>query len=395
MGATVPPALRGLGGSSSAGTAPARRTSHSPASSKRRRSITVDGVPGSSPASRTRSAPLADRLRHVLQRAARRAPPASVGRALQHRARPTPRSSGTSGTRRPSAVAARERVAPARVRQQQRHPAGQQPRHQRARARAQLGQRGDRELGVEEHHRARLARRPPLERVHPLDRRGALGVAREPVDGVGREHRHAARGDAAPRSVTSDAADDDPLVAGEVAHELDVPRGHERGDRSGLPGADLQREERDAVAAGDQPADDVEPVVAAEQRLARLEARRRAAAGRRRRRRAGWRRRRRRSPAGRAGRRGANSTSSPSRSAFARATSRAPAEMSVPTTARSGRSSFSASAIAPEPVPTSATRAPSGSDSAASTTCSVSGRGTSTRGSTASSIVRKPFSPRM
>ena len=65
------------------------------------------------------------------------------------------------------------------------------------------------------------------------------------------------------------------------------------------------------------------------------------------------------------------------------------------TTRRSGRSVFSASAIAPEPVPTSTTRAPSGNPSAASTTNSVSGRGISTRGSTARSIVRKPFEPRM
>src|SRR5215207_6813735 len=90
-----------------------------------------------------------------------------------------------------------------------------------------------------------------------------------------------------------------------------------------------------------------------------------------------------------------SSTASPSRSAFARATSRASALESVATTSRSGRSDFNASAIAPEPVPTSHTRAPRGRLSSASTRCSVSGRGISTRGSTASSIERKPFEPRM
>ena len=67
----------------------------------------------------------------------------------------------------------------------------------------------------------------------------------------------------------------------------------------------------------------------------------------------------------------------------------------VATTSRSGRSDFNASAIAPEPVPTSQTRAPCGRSSTASTRCSVSGRGISTRGSTASSIERKPLEPRM
>ena len=62
------------------------------------------------------------------------------------------------------------------------------------------------------------------------------------------------------------------------------------------------------------------------------------------------------------------------------------AATSVASTSRSGRSSLSASAIAPEPVPTSTTRAPAGSPSAASTTYSVSGRGISTRRSTGSSM---------
>ena len=60
----------------------------------------------------------------------------------------------------------------------------------------------------------------------------------------------------------------------------------------------------------------------------------------------------------------------------------------------SGSSSATASAIAPEPVPTSSSRA-GRSSSASSTSSSVSGRGISTRGSTASSIRRKPRRPSM
>jgi hypothetical protein len=79
--------------------------------------------------------------------------------------------------------------------------------------------------------------------------------------------------------------------------------------------------------------------------------------------------------------------SSPSRAALARATASASALTSVAHHSRSGRSRFSASATAPEPVPTSQRARPRGRSSAASTRCSVSGRGISTRGSTASSIV--------
>ena len=121
-----------------------------------------------------------------------------VGRALQHRDRARPRASGTSGTRRPSVVrvrAAGEREAAARVRQQQRDGAGQQPLERRARARAESGSAASAGAEREEHDRRRLVRRAALERVEPLDRRGRLGVAREPVDRVGREHDHAAVGD--------------------------------------------------------------------------------------------------------------------------------------------------------------------------------------------------------
>ena len=63
-------------------------------------------------------------------------------------------------------------------------------------------------------------------------------------------------------------------------------------------------------------------------------------------------------------------------------------------TCRSGRSSRSASAIAPEPVPTSCTRA-LGEVERGLHEQLASGRGTSTRGSIFSSMLRKPFRPRM
>ena len=73
------------------------------------------------------------------------------------------------------------------------------------------------------------------------------------------------------------------------------------------------------------------------------------------------RRRRRRRRRRRAGRRARSATSSPSRAALARATSSASVADVGAVTTRSGRSSLSASATAPLPVPTSTTRAPCGS----------------------------------
>ena len=271
-------------------------------------------------------------------------------------------------------------------------PAGQQPRHQRPGTRAELRQRGDREPGVEEHHRARLVRRPPLERVHPLDRRGALGVAREPVDGVRGEHRHAARGDAGlelsgaqrrpSRGRRSRARPRRPtrLISAATAAACPAPTSSARnGTSDGLL---------------HQPPDDVEPVLAAEQRAARLEPHvGRQPVARRdvgrvgddgvgfERRRAGRRGRTRRR--GRAARRSrARRRGRPRRSRWRPPTDPA-ARPSVPARSR----------------PTRCRRRPparrAGSDKAASTTNSVSGRGTSTRGSTLSISRRNPFSPRM
>ena len=157
-----------------------------------------------------------------------------------------------------------------------------------------------------------------------------------------------------------------------------------------LARADLERQRtgRRRAAAATSRRMTSRPSGAAEQRLARLVAPiSRGSDARPRPRTAGWRRRRR---AARRRRRAGRPPRTPRRARAARRSrarpSSAPGLSSVATTLRSGRSSLSASAIAPEPVPTSTTRAPCGRSSAASTTCSVSGRGISTRASTASSM---------
>jgi hypothetical protein len=70
----------------------------------------------------------------------------------------------------------------------------------------------------------------------------------------------------------SAAADDDPLVPARSRIVLDAGQAHQRGDRRRLAGADLEREERHRRASAHQPPYDVEPVGAAVERLARLEA---------------------------------------------------------------------------------------------------------------------------
>ena len=71
-----------------------------------------------------------------------------------------------------------------RVRQQQRDGAGQQRLERAARARAELGQRGERELAVEEQDRRALGRVAALEQVEALDGRLVVGVAVFPADTV-------------------------------------------------------------------------------------------------------------------------------------------------------------------------------------------------------------------
>src|SRR4051794_19661041 len=92
---------------------------------------------------------------------------------------------------------AREREAPVRVGQQQRDRAGHERLDRRAGARPELGERRERELGVEEHHRRRLLGPAALEEVQLRDRLAVVGLARQAVDGVGREQGHPADRDAA------------------------------------------------------------------------------------------------------------------------------------------------------------------------------------------------------
>ena len=84
-----------------------------------------------------------------------------------------------------------------RVGQQQSHGAGQQALGCVGSRGGQVGQRGQCELSIEEHHRGGLVGPPALEAIealHPLLR---VRLGGEPVDRVGGEQRHAPNGDAA------------------------------------------------------------------------------------------------------------------------------------------------------------------------------------------------------
>ena len=326
------------------------------------------------------------------RRPARPARPASAGTRRPSVAGSGPQASG----KRPCGLGSSSVTAP-----------GSSASSARARARAELGQRGERELEVEEHDRGRLLGAPALEEVQLRDRLAVVGLAGQPVDRVGREHGDAADRDAAAERLGVGGGDHRrplttrsmPARSGATPTSAKPARAQRRGHGGRLPGADLEREQprRRRGRGGDQAVDDVEPVGAGEQRVARLVARdlgRQRA--RRPRRRAGWRAPRRRRPRRRAGRPARKATSSPSRAGVgARHGERVGAQRRWRRTSRSGRSSLSASATAPLPVPTSTTRAPAGSSSAASTSSSVSGRGTSTRASTRRSRRRKPFVPTM
>src|SRR4051794_2154128 len=285
------------------------------------------------------------------------------------------------------------------VRQQHGDGAREEPLEAAEGAGTLLAQDLEREVEGEEHDRGGLVGAAALERVEPAHRLLRLGVAGEAVDRVGGEHGHAADAHAA-------------------LEELAVRRVHGRRAtttrpipaRSGTTAASLQPASRQRAAVSASWPCPISSARNGTPRAAASPTSRRTTAR----------------PSGppRSARAGSNGSSSPSRTygrfattastgpatparrsdsaqvtsrpsrvPFARATSSASAETSTPVTARSGRSSFSASATAPDPVPTSTTRAPAGSDPAASTRCSVSGGGTSTRASTASSRRRKPLRP--
>ena len=175
-----------------------------------------------------------------------------------------------------------------------------------------------------------------------------------------------------------------------------IPCGQQRRNGRSLARADLQRDEGSALSLPHQPPDDVEPVGAAEQRLPRLEPDigREAVAG---------------GDVRRVGDDGVDVRRSPAQQVAVheldvepRAAPRSPAPPRAPRLRRRWRRPTGPAAPpsmpmrwrpSPSHVRPPARRA--GNDRAASTTNSVSGRGTSTRGSTASMIVRNPFSPRM
>ena len=86
----------------------------------------------------------------------------------------------------------------------------------------------------------------------------------------------------------------------------------------------------------------------------------------------------------------------PRRAAFSRASARQAGSLSTPRTVAAGRSTARARAMAPQPVPRSSIRvAVSARSSAASTTPSVSGRGTRARASTRNGRLQNSRSPKM
>ena len=158
---------------SSASTAPARTTSHSPVSSKRRRSTTVDGVPGQR-AGVDHEVPAARRMSSGPRPRARRASgaPARFAELPCRTGRETPRSAGhrsPPATRTPSppgpAPAGNGRADWAAAASPHRGANAPSARACALRARAA---RPAQSATVEEHDRARLAHRPALQRVEPL-----------------------------------------------------------------------------------------------------------------------------------------------------------------------------------------------------------------------------------
>ena len=205
-----------------------------------------------------------------------------------------------SGTRRPSVPGPRRRAGSGRWATSSVTAAGQQPRHQRPRARRELRQRGEGPHAIEEHHRRRLVGRPALERVEPRDRGLARRVAR-------RARRPCRRGTRRPRRrrcrrerrrghrrPTPRAS-----MPGEVAarpRSIVKPAVEQRRSDVGLPGPCRPPAPRTRTLAqrGDEAAVDVEPVRAGVERQRRLVGhdlgrQLRAVLARR----AGWRRRRR------------------------------------------------------------------------------------------------------
>ena len=176
--------------------APSRRTIGSPPRSMPVRSTTVEGSPAGSPPSTPGRRAATTHGSSSSKRVAAGSPDGwrwSAGPAQPPRERPAdqpqPEPLGV--------LAAGERVAAPRVRDDQRHRARQQRRDRLAGARSERrDQLAHRQRG-EVHDRRRLAVVAALDRVDPLDRRRVERVAGEPVEAVGGKHRHPARGDTA------------------------------------------------------------------------------------------------------------------------------------------------------------------------------------------------------
>ena len=387
---------------------PRARPPTRPSPRSARRSTTVDGVPGQLAGVDARgprprgSRPGTSSSRRASGAAARLAELWRTG------ARDRRRSAARRGTRSPSVRGSAPQASGKRPRgfgSSSVTPPGQQPLEQRARARAELGQRGERERDVEEHDRARLVRRAALQRVEPRDRRaGRPDRTRgrrpcRPGTPPRRRRRCSARrrpDQARPARPTTTRS-----MPGQVADRATrraTLRPRTSSATAGAWPAPTSRPGRATPRRGrDQPADDVEPVGAAEQRLARLVARRRGGstvAGR---------------DVGRVGDDGVERAGDrveqvaleqldvepEPRGVRPRDRERARAELRRRRPrGRAARSSAPARSR-PSPCRRRPRARPRGSSSAASTTCSVSGRGISTRASTARSIVRKPLLPRM
>ena len=209
---------------------------------------------------------------------------------------------------------------------------------------------------------ARPASTPAAPSARPAGRRArARRTARRPCRSAGSPSRP--RGAPLPRARPSSL--DDAVAAGQVlaaAHVLVAEPAQQPGDLLGPPVADLEHE----VAAGTEhlrgrrarspPCAPRRPWrSAAPSRAPRA----RASRSPRRSRTAGSRRRGRKRPRDRRGRRARRRrTLEPARAAFSRATASASAETSIAVTRAPGCSSAIASAIAPEPVPTSSTAGP-------------------------------------
>ena len=195
----------------------------------------------------------ADRLRSTSSRRFASAPPARF--ALDCRtASATPTQRARTGTRRPSVLGSGPQASGKRragFGSSSVTPGEQAPRPRGCARRGRAAPRA--RSGGEEHHRRRLLRRAPLERVEALRRRGhVVGVAREPVDRVGREHRHAARPRRSARARLAGASPPphhhalDPRQVAERSHLAEAAARASASTASRLALAVLEREEAGA-----------------------------------------------------------------------------------------------------------------------------------------------------